>query len=68
MHARGALNWVEHPKLGRVVLPSSRLRLHGAAPVERKPSPRLGEHNNEILDWLGKDAATVERLRRDKVI
>ena len=56
MHARGALNWVEHPQLGRVVLPSSPLRLHGAAPVERKPSPQLGEHNDEILDWLGKDA------------
>jgi CoA:oxalate CoA-transferase len=68
MHARGALNWVEHPQLGRVVLPSSPLRLHGATPVERKPSPCLGEHNDEILDWLGKDAATIERLRRDKVI
>jgi CoA:oxalate CoA-transferase len=68
MHDRGALNWVEHPQLGRVVLPSSPLRLHGAAAVERKPSPQLGQHNDEVLGWLGKDAATIERLRRDKVI
>jgi CoA:oxalate CoA-transferase len=68
MHARGALNWVEHPQLGRVVLPSSPLRMHGATPVERTPSPRLGEHTEEILAWLGKDAATVEQLRRDKVV
>ena len=68
MHARGALNWVEHPQIGRVVLPSSPLRMHGAAQVERTPDPKLGEHTDEILAWLGKDAATVERLRRDKVV
>lgn len=68
MHARGALSWVEHPELGRVVLPSSPLRLHGAANVERTPSPRLGEHTDEVLSWLGKDPATIARLRRDKVI
>jgi len=68
MHERGALNWVEHPQIGRVVLPSSPLRLHGAASVERTASPKLGQHNDEVLRWLGKDDATIERLRRDKAI
>lgn len=31
-------------------------------------APQLGEHNDEILQWLGYDAAQVEALRQNNVI
>jgi crotonobetainyl-CoA:carnitine CoA-transferase CaiB-like acyl-CoA transferase len=69
MHARGMLEWVDHPELGRVVLPTSPLRLHGAHRPATTPSPGLGQHNDEIYaEWLGLTAAEIEALRRDGAI
>ena len=55
MHARGALNWVEHPQLGRVVLPSSPLRLHGAAPgrTQAEPAPWRAQRRDSRLARQG---------------
>ncbi|UZE51063.1 CaiB/BaiF CoA transferase family protein [Rhodopseudomonas sp. P2A-2r] len=49
MHQRGALEWVDHAKFGRIVVPSSPLRFHGADRPAYVASPELGEHNAEIL-------------------
>lgn len=69
MHERGMLEWVEHPELGRVVLPTTPLRLHGAATASTRPSPRVGQHNDEVYrDLLGLSATEIEALRRDGVI
>jgi crotonobetainyl-CoA:carnitine CoA-transferase CaiB-like acyl-CoA transferase len=43
VHERGMLEWVEHPELGRITVPNSPLRFHGARPAKTLPSPRLGE-------------------------
>ena len=69
MHERGTLEWVDHPELGRVILPTTPLRLHGTEIAPATPSPRVGQHNDEIYgEWLGLSAAEVDRLRAEKVI
>ncbi|MFL6622418.1 MAG: CaiB/BaiF CoA transferase family protein [Sulfurifustis sp.] len=69
MHERAMLEWIDHPDLGRIVVPGSPLRLHGTERVPTTPSPRLGQHNDEIYgEWLGLSAAEIEELRRQQVI
>ena len=69
MHQRGMLERIDHPSLGPIVVPNSPLRLHGAERTRLIPSPRLGEHNQEIYgEWLGLGAEAVEMLKRDGVI
>jgi crotonobetainyl-CoA:carnitine CoA-transferase CaiB-like acyl-CoA transferase len=69
MHERGMLEWIDHPVLGRIVVPTTPLRLHGAPKVPSAPSPSLGEHNSEIYgEWLGLPAAEIGKLKADGVI
>jgi CoA:oxalate CoA-transferase len=54
MHARGSLQWVNHPQLGRVVLPHSPLVFEGVERLPIKPSVPLGASNRAIYcNWLG---------------
>jgi CoA:oxalate CoA-transferase len=63
MHGRGMLEHIEHPDLGRIVVPSSPLRFHGAERVATVPSPRVGQHNHEIYGgWLGLSEAEIADL------
>lgn len=69
MHQRGMLNWVDHREVGRVVLPNSPMRFGDIAPLELRPSPLHGEHNEEILvGWLGMAPSELDGLREDGVI
>ncbi|MBV9783795.1 MAG: CoA transferase, partial [Acidisphaera sp.] len=69
MHARGALQWTEHPLYGRVVLPNSPLRFAGAPPMPLEPSGELGRDNAAIFGaWLGLPAAELDSLAREEVI
>ncbi|WP_244524903.1 MULTISPECIES: CaiB/BaiF CoA transferase family protein [Bradyrhizobium] len=69
MHERGMLEWIDHPQFGRIVVPNSPLRIHGADKVERTASPRLGQHNHEILGQMLKlSADEIGRLEADGVI
>lgn len=69
MHARGMLEWVDHPELGRVVLPTTPLRIHGTDVAPTQPSATVGQYNDEIYGgWLGLSADELESLRKDKVI
>jgi CoA:oxalate CoA-transferase len=69
MHARGMLERIDHPDLGDIVVPTSPLRFHGADRIATTPSPRIGQHNDEVYGgWLGLSAAEIEALRRDGVI
>jgi crotonobetainyl-CoA:carnitine CoA-transferase CaiB-like acyl-CoA transferase len=59
----------EHDEIGRIVVPTTPLRIHGADPVETLPSPKLGQHNREIYgDWLGLSPAEIAALEQDRVI
>jgi CoA:oxalate CoA-transferase len=69
MHERGMLEWVEHDEIGRVVVPNSPLRFHGADKVATTPSPKLGQHNAEIYGgWLGLSADEIAVLAKNGVI
>lgn len=69
MHERGMLHWMDHPELGRVVLPGSPLRFEGTPPLPLVASPFLGQHNAEVYgDWLGLSAEEIARLASDGVI
>jgi formyl-CoA transferase len=69
MHARGSLQWVDHPDLGRVVLPHSPLQFEGTERVPLKPSSRLGGDNAAVFgEWLGHSAEELAAFARDGVI
>jgi len=69
MHERGFLEEIEHDEIGRVVVPNSPLRFHGADPVHATPSPKLGEHNDEVYGtWLGLSAAEINELKESGAI
>ena len=69
MHERGMLEWVEHPELGRVVMPTTPLRLHDSAVAPFKPSPRLGQHNADVLgEMLGLSTDDVAALKAEGVL
>jgi len=69
MHERGFLADIVHDEIGPITVPNSPLRFHGADKVEALPSPKLGQHNNEVYgDWLGLPAAEIEKLRAEGVI
>lgn len=65
MHERGMLRWVDHPEVGRVVLPSTPLRIEGAPPPDFSPSPFLNQHEGDVLGgMLGLAEADREALRK----
>lgn len=69
MHARGSLQWVDHPELGRVVLQNSPLIFEGVERQPLKPSLPLGACNDQVYgEWLGLSEAEVAELRTDGVI
>jgi crotonobetainyl-CoA:carnitine CoA-transferase CaiB-like acyl-CoA transferase len=54
MHARGSLQWIDHPKLGRVALPHSPLVFEGTGRRPLEPSLPLGASNDAVFgEWLG---------------
>lgn len=58
MHARGALQWQDHPELGRIVVQHSPLRYAGVPLRELQPSRALGADTEAVL-------AAVQRPTRD---
>ena len=69
LHARGMLRHVDHPLLGPLVLPTSPLRYDGEPSPEIDPSKALGADNRGVYcDWLGLDAAELERLSGQGVL
>jgi CoA:oxalate CoA-transferase len=69
MHARGALQRIDHPELGEITVPRSALRFEGSALTELTPSGRLGAENDRVYgEWLGLSAADIADLRKTGVI
>lgn len=69
MHARRALEWIEHPELGRIPVQASPLRFEGVEPLPIVPSRRLGEDNRSVYgEWLGLPADEIESLEKAGVI
>lgn len=69
MHARGSLQWIDHPDLGRVVLPHSPLVFEGAERLPIQPSQHLGASNNAVFgEWLGHSKEEIEAFKAAGVI
>lgn len=56
MHARRALEWIEHPRLGRIVVQRSPFRFDGVEPIELTPSRELGADMDGSLAWLDSES------------
>lgn len=69
MLARGSLQDINHPELGRVNLPHTPLNIKGVPRIPIQPSLPLGSRNHEIFgDWLGYSDAQLTRLKDEGVI
>ncbi len=69
MHARGSLQWIDHPELGRVVLPHSPLVYEGLKRREIEPSLPLGSRNHQVFgEWLGHSDEELAALKAQGVI
>ena len=69
MHARGSLQWIDHPELGRVVLPHSHLVFEGTQRRPIEPSLPLGASNDAVFgDWLGHSKEELAAYKAEGVI
>ncbi|MEO7762047.1 MAG: CaiB/BaiF CoA-transferase family protein [Casimicrobiaceae bacterium] len=69
MHARGSLQWIDHPQLGRVVLPHSPLVFVGTSRRPIEPSLPLAARNDAVFgDWLGHSRDELAMLKAQGVI
>lgn len=63
MHERGALQRIDHPELGEVVLPTGTMRFGGAPAPRLTPSRPVGADNQAIYtEWLGLSDDEVREL------
>jgi|HigsolmetaAR203D_1030402.scaffolds.fasta_scaffold02810_2 formyl-CoA transferase len=68
LRQRGTMVEIDHPVRGKVVIPGNSIRL-SEFEVPIKPSPLLGEHNEEILKGrLGLTDEQLEQLRSEGAI
>jgi len=69
MHVRRSLEWVEHPELGRVVLPNSPIVFEDVERHQIEPSLPLGSCNADIYGkWLGHSPEELAELKAEGVI
>ena len=69
LRARGTLQDITHPTVGKVTVIGSPVRLDGEPPTIDSPSPTLGQHNELIYGKrLGLSATELSRLKEQGVI
>lgn len=69
MLARGSLQWIDHPELGRVVLPHSPLVFEGTERRPIEPSLPLGASNDAVFgEWLGHSKEELAAYKAEGVI
>lgn len=69
MLARGSLQSIDHPELGRVNLPHTPLTIEGVPRRRYEPSLPLGACNDEVLGrWLGHSKDELEELKAQGAI
>ena len=69
MHARGSLQWIEHPQFGPMVAQNSPIRFDGVELMPLEPSHALGADNGQVFgSWLGKTDEELARLSAEGAI
>jgi formyl-CoA transferase len=63
MHARGSLQYQDHPELGRIIVQQTPLRFHGLDLIDIEPSHRLGADTADVLrQYTDLDQEDLEAL------
>ena len=62
MYERGYLVELDHPQRGKYVQLGCPIMLSDS-PVQVERSPLLGEHTDEVLEWLGRTPAQIAALK-----
>ena len=69
MHKRGMLHDIDHPEMGKVVLPASPLRFHGSPDPSIQLEPAVGANTDDVLkEWLDMDDTAVSNLRDSNAV
>jgi CoA:oxalate CoA-transferase len=69
MLARGSLQALDHPELGRINVPHTPLNIVGLPRIPLEPHKPLGASNDDIFGtWLGHSPEELEALKKEGVI
>lgn len=68
VRAREMVVELEHPVAGRVRHIGIPVKLSGTPGCIARPAPTLGQHTDEVLEWLGLDTPAVTRLRESGIV
>lgn len=69
MHERGMVQWLDHPDMGRIPVPTNPMRFHGSPQMKASRHPNLGEHNVEVYaELLDLSESEVAALKDEGVI
>ncbi len=66
----GMASPIKHPRLGdqEVVGQAISLGSAGGKPAIRRPTPEMGEHTDEVLEWLGYDSNAISEFHQQGAI
>jgi crotonobetainyl-CoA:carnitine CoA-transferase CaiB-like acyl-CoA transferase len=69
LHQRGMLEYLEHPVLGTLAVPTTPLKFVGEELPELRRYPELGEHNRSVYSsLLGIEDSTLDSLKEEGII
>lgn len=68
LNARNMIIEVDDPGVGPVKLVGNPIKMSKNPPITNIPSPKLGQHTDEILESLSYDKKTIQQLRDNNII
>jgi formyl-CoA transferase len=66
--ARGMVQQVDHPTLGRLETLGSPLKMSATPPITGRPAPQLGEHTTQVLREAGYTDEAIAMMRAEGAI
>lgn len=64
LHERGMLEWVDNPRLGKIAMFHSPLRMHAGPRMGFNPAPTLGQDNENVFGELGLSKSEIDDLKK----